>query len=355
MTLSIGTPAPRFAARTHDLPALRVEGLGGFYLLLAFMPDDPVKADEALALLQANRGLFDDRRRSAFGVVRDLARFEALRPQTPGLRYFLDDGGRVADQYKVPRGEGLSEGRWILLDPSLRVLLSLPIDEHDAAFAAVRSFDDPDTHAQVPLTAPVLIVPRVFEPEFCRRLIAEYERLGGGLSGVMRVIDGKTVGMLSASKSRRDAVIEDEPLRAEIRERIISRLLPEISRAFAFNVSRKERYIVARYDAEEGGFFKPHRDNTTTATKHRQFACSINLNAEEFEGGDLRFPEFGSRTYRPPTGGAVVFSCSLLHEATPVTRGTRFAYLPFFYNEVGAKIRQATEQNLVKAEPAPAG
>ena len=39
------------------------------------------------------------------------------------------------------------------------------------------------------------------------------------------------------------------------------------------------------------------------------------------------------RTYRPPTGGAVVFCCSLQHEATPVTRGRRYAFLPFLYGE----------------------
>ena len=75
------------------------------------------------------------------------------------------------------------------------------------------------------------------------------------------------------------------------------------------------------------------------ATAHRRFAVSINLNAEEFEGGDLRFPEFGPRTYRPPTGGAVVFSCSLLHEATPVTQGRRYAFLPFLYDEAGERVR----------------
>jgi predicted 2-oxoglutarate/Fe(II)-dependent dioxygenase YbiX len=78
------------------------------------------------------------------------------------------------------------------------------------------------------------------------------------------------------------------------------------------------------------------------------FACSINLNAEEFEGGDLRFPEFGSRTYRPPTGGAVIFSCTLLHEATPVTKGTRYAFLPFFYDDAAAKIRDATRADIVQ-------
>ena len=111
-----------------------------------------------------------------------------------------------------------------------------------------------------------------------------------------------------------------------------------------------ERYIVAAYDSEEGGYFHPHRDNTTAGTAHRQFACSINLNAEEYEGGDLSFPEFGSRTYRPPTGGAVIFSCSLPHEATAVTNGTRYAFLPFFYDDTSAKIRAANAGLVVNPE-----
>ena len=52
-----------------------------------------------------------------------------------------------------------------------------------------------------------------------------------------------------------------------------------------------------------------------------------------------------------PTGGAVVFSCSLLHEATPVTRGKRYAYLPFLYDEEGARIRQENSKFLSQAEP----
>jgi predicted 2-oxoglutarate/Fe(II)-dependent dioxygenase YbiX len=106
---------------------------------------------------------------------------------------------------------------------------------------------------------------------------------------------------------------------------------------------------VSRYDAKEGGFFKAHRDNTTKGTAHRKFAVTINLNAEQYEGGDLRVPEFGQQAYRAPTGGAVVFSCSLLHEALPVTKGTRYAYLPFLYDEEGAKVRDANRQFLDRA------
>ena len=62
-----------------------------------------------------------------------------------------------------------------------------------------------------------------------------------------------------------------------------------------------------------------------------------------FEGGDLRFPEFGRQIHRPPVGGACVFSCGLLHEATKVTDGRRYAFLPFFYDEAGAAVLAAYE------------
>ena len=63
--------------------------------------------------------------------------------------------------------------------------------------------------------------------------------------------------------------------------------------------------------------------------KDRRFALTLNLNTEEYEGGELIFPEYGPHKYRPSSGGAVVFSCSLLHEALPVTKGRRFALLTF--------------------------
>jgi predicted 2-oxoglutarate/Fe(II)-dependent dioxygenase YbiX len=53
------------------------------------------------------------------------------------------------------------------------------------------------------------------------------------------------------------------------------------------------------------------------------------------------FPEYGSRSYKPGVGGAVVFSCSLLHAVTKVTRGKRYAFLPFLYDEEAAQQREA--------------
>lgn len=60
---------------------------------------------------------------------------------------------------------------------------------------------------------------------------------------------------------------------------------------------------------------------------------SINLNTEEFTGGELRFPEFGDQRYRPESGAAIVFSSSLLHEAMHVTSGRRFVLLAFLFGD----------------------
>jgi predicted 2-oxoglutarate/Fe(II)-dependent dioxygenase YbiX len=170
----------------------------------------------------------------------------------------------------------------------------------------------------------------------------------------MRERDGNTVGVFDHNfKRRKDFRFDSEPeyeeLRAAVRARINRRVVPEVRRAFQFNPTRIERYLVSCYEGELSGFFRAHRDNTTKGTAHRMFACTINLNEGEYQGGDLCFPEFGTKTYRAPTGGVVVFSCSLLHEALPVTKGRRYAFLPFLYDEAAAKVR-ATNQKFLTGE-----
>lgn len=350
MPLTMGAAPAHFTARTHCRPDFAFTALGGRFVLMAFLPEPGPLRDSAVAAIASHRDLFDDRTWTMFGVIRDEADFASQTPLNPGIRYFHDPEGEIARLYALEDTPGAARPQWVLLDPMMRVLSSWPIHQIGEAFADIRHHNDVESHAGVPQHAPVLIVPRVFEPEFCRTLIEVYRNDGGRVSGVMRDIGGKTVSVVDDFKKRRDATITDEALKAQIQTRIRGRLLPQIAKGLMYRATRMERYIVARYDAADGGYFRPHRDNTTLATAHRQFACSINLNAEAFEGGDLRFPEFGRRTYRPPTGGAVIFSCALLHEATPVTRGTRFAFLPFFYDDASAKIRQRNEVFLEQPE-----
>ncbi len=351
--LIVGRRPEFFHAITHSRPDFNFGSLGGFYTVVVFLPEDTDRAAAALRALRAERHLLDDEDRIAFTVSRRQEAFAALQPELPGIRHFHDPDGAIADRFGVRAPDGGTTGHWFLLDPSLRIVLAAPLERSQPIFDRLRAAGPAENYAGVPMHAPVLIVPRVFEPELCRTLIDVYRAHGGGPSGVMREINGMTVGVLDDFKKRRDTVITDAGLQKTIQNRVFHNLIPEIERAFAFKATRMERYIVACYSADDGGYFKPHRDNTSRGTAHRRFACSINLNAEEFDGGDLRFAEFGRRTYRPPTGGAVVFSCSLLHEATPVTRGTRYAFLPFFYDDAAAKIRQENAHYIVPHGKAP--
>ncbi|HYJ53089.1 MAG TPA: 2OG-Fe(II) oxygenase [Allosphingosinicella sp.] len=344
--LMLGDHAPWFrAAALSGSPSYQFDTVAGRHILMLFFGSARHEAARgALAAVERERALFDDVAACFFGVTVDPEDVKAGRvaQQLPGVRFFLDFDRNVSALYGAIEGERYRP-HWLLLDPALRVIGGFAIDQSEQAIAALRqriaaSGDD--------RWAPVLVVPDVFEPQMCDALISLYEKDGGEPSGFMREVDGKTTLQVDpAHKQRRDAEIEDEALRRQLAARMSRRLSPAVERAFQFHPTRIERYIVACYDAG-AGYFRPHRDNTTKGTAHRKFAVTINLNAEDYDGGDLRFPEYGQRTYRAPTGGAVVFSCSLLHEATPVTRGRRFAFLPFLYDEEGARLREANNPHL---------
>ena len=130
-------------------------------------------------------------------------------------------------------------------------------------------------------------------------------------------------------KRRRDFHLTDPRLIANLRARVGRRICPEIKKAFQMRLTRIERDLVARYDSETGGHFGPHRDDTGISVAHRRFAVSINLNAD-FDGGEIAFPEYAPRSFKAAPGAAVVFSASILHQVSRVTRGPalRVPHLP---------------------------
>lgn len=346
-------PAPLFICAASNNPRFNFSTVGGRYVMLTFFGTAAAPGmAKVLADAAAATDVFDDVQASFFGISIDPDDQALDRvKQTGGCRYFWDFEQEVSRLYGAIEGETGEDGAVdfkpvsILIDPMMRVLGNQPIDDPETHMPRMLEFIRrlPRIGQPVPAQpqAPVLVVPRVFEPELCKKLIELYEANGGEESGFMREVDGKTVALIDhGHKRRRDYSIEDRQLIQAIQGRIRRRLTPEIKKAFQFDVTRMERYIVVCYDAEEGGYFRPHRDNTTKGTAHRRFAVTLNLNAEDYEGGQLRFPEFGPQLYKAPTGGAVVFSCSLLHEAMPVTKGKRYVFLPFLYDDAAAEIRE---------------
>ncbi len=314
---------------------------------------DPM-AEKALAAIDRNAALFDDLRVSFFGVTNDPGDEAVLRDELPGRRHFFDFDGAVSRLYGVmPMDVQPGEAnvplvrKWLVLDPTMRVQASFPFAGADGGAAAlvahVKKLPPPALFAGIPLQAPILYLPNVFEPELCQELIALYEASGGEESGFMREVGGKTVLVNDHShKRRRDHMIEDERLMGILQARVRRRIVPEIKKIHQFEVTRMERYLIACYRSEDSAHFQPHRDNTTKGTAHRRFAVSINLNAD-FDGGEIAFPEYGPQTFKPPPGAAVVFSCSMLHAVTTMRSGKRYAFLPFLYDDAAAKLR---EENL---------
>lgn len=338
--LKPGDPAPWFSAPTPGRPDFQFGSVAGRVVVLSFIGSAAQPAGQAMLKgLQAERGLFDEAHRALFLVSNDPGDRDRIS-EGPGVHVFWDFSRQVSDLYGL-HVDGRVTLKSFVLDAMLRVIAVVPV--RDAARHGAEIAELLAALPAAPVTpAPVLVLPRIFEPEFCRKLIGLYQAGQSAESGFMKTdpASGRTVLVKDgAVKRRRDHVIDDDGVRAQIQQRLKKRLVPEIRKVFQFEATRIERYIVARYDAADHGHFRAHRDNTTRGTAHRRFAVTINLNAEEYEGGDLGFPEFGGGSWRAPTGGAVVFSCSLLHEARAVTRGVRFCFLPFLYDEAAAKIR----------------
>jgi len=346
-----GEAAPSFMQRTPANPRYRFDSAAGRYLVLLFLHNAAGPAADRLAAATARTDLFDDVFASLFIVSSEPGdEIQArIANRVPGQRIFWDFDLTVSRLYGAVTEQGQRRGAWVIIDPTLRVIETIPFvaDKSDiaAAFSCLDGLPPPARFAGVELQAPILFLPRVFEPDLCRHLISLYEAQGGEISGFMREVGGKTVPVHDTNhKVRRDITIEDGDLIGTLQNRILRRVVPEIRKIHMFDATRMERYIVSCYDGAEGGHFAPHRDNTTSGTAHRRFAVSINLN-DDFDGGEVSFPEYGPRGFKAPAGGAVVFSCALLHTVSRVTRGRRFAFLPFLYDEAAARIR---EQNLHK-------
>lgn len=351
-SIILGDPVPWFAAPLLGEGAFNLQVAAGRWIVLSFLgsPGNP-QAERELTQLLADTQTFDEDKIIFCGILAappaDPVPYAAM--SGPAISFLADYDGAVSRLF------GATEmPRTIVLDPMLRAVADIAWDHSGGHTATVRDvlqgLPTIDDSAGVPLTAPALIVPRVFDFELCDFLIKVYDKLGGKDSGFLFDSDGATSTMIDYRvKRRNDLSILVPELRELIRDQIVRRLVPAIDRFFQFSPTRMDRYIVACYDSAIGGHFHRHRDNVNIGAQHRRFAVTVNLN-KDYDGCDLLFPEFGRRTYRAPAGGAIVFSCGALHQVTPVTRGKRYAFLAFLYGEADAALRERNDSKIVQSE-----
>lgn len=272
--------------------------------LFVIAPDDSDRLKAPADRSALGSVLLNDTKRT---IINGLIKASGLSPR-PGLWLLLD-----ANQRLIEAREGAGLAGW--------------------AFQCLAALAPAEPGLALDRAAPVLLVPHVLDRATCAGLIERWHRLGHEEGSVNSMVEGEEVQRVYHQvKKRRDHAIQDEALLKMLVGVIGRRIAPELDKAFGFNRFRFDRFIVTCYDAERGDYFRRHRDNGSPSTADRRFALTLNLNSEEHEGGELLFPEYGPHRYRPGTGGAILFSCSLLHEALPVTRGRRFTLLSFLRN-----------------------
>lgn len=234
---------------------------------------------------------------------------------------------------------GVVPGEPIVLvtDRSLRIARVVPAGAEDVAGDCLDGRDGlpAEPAREVFLPAPVLMLPNLLPREMCAALIALFESGPSVDSGMASVgLDGTPRTRVDHDKKRRRdrQLLPTDALYPEVRRMLLRRCAVEIAAAFQARIGYTDRILIARYD-ESGGYFRRHRDNVGENVAFREFAISVNLNTEAYEGGALYLPEYNDHAYRPATGAGIVFSASVLHEAKPVSRGRRYVLLTFFHGE----------------------
>lgn len=336
--LAPGDIAPACALRdlTGTVVDLAGDAIAGNPIVLIFCPKFTPAVMEALAGFRARSEGFAAAGAKLFALTLEPSRVAA--EQAVPFPVLLDRSGETFRAFAADTREAPTT---ILLRPNQHVLAILKEGGEAQPREALALVERLAAERRPVLMAPhppVLVVPDVLSRADCQRLIKVYRTRGTVFleprHGDEAIATDYKMRIPEYGRGDRiDHWLVEQDTVGFIDGRLQSRLFPEVRRAFQYQITRRERMRIGCYEGARGGELHGHRDNSEPIAAYRRFAMSINLNTEEFEGGELRFPEFGDQRYRPDTGAAIVFSCSLLHEAMHVTAGTRFVLLAFLFGE----------------------
>ena len=327
----IGDIAPGFKllSMQGEVIDLRADNRAGKPSLLIFLPAGQNMAQLSAFVESAQE--FSKLQATIYVIARDRGQLENARV---GITALPDPEGKVMAAFGLQ-----NEIKVFVIAPNRHIAGIYPgMDCLPEVKSKIQAIAEHYQSAQLTNHPPVLLIPNILSSEECRHLMNIYAMQGNifvepGHGPSNHTGDYK---MRIPDYGRRDRIdhwIKQSDTNKYIDERLGRRLFPEILKAFQYRITKREDYRIGCYEGERGGELHGHRDNTSPRVAHRRFACSINLNTEDFEGGELRFPEFGNHLYRPPTGAAIVFSSSLLHEPLHVTAGRRFVLLAFLYGD----------------------
>ena len=111
----------------------------------------------------------------------------------------------------------------------------------------------------------------------------------------------------------------------------LEKLRNKIYNNFGFFTCYREKWKVGIYEGSEEGFYTEHRDNQCRISHRRVSSICMLSNPEEYEGGELHFPELNKK-FKLDKGTLIIFNSNLLHGVKPITKGIRYVMLSFLYD-----------------------
>jgi hypothetical protein len=165
------------------------------------------------------------------------------------------------------------------------------------AMLNARSSESPQ---QLSTVAPVLLLPAALDGEDCAVLLKQIS---------------------DANTTSGSAGIADKALAERIGKTLLRRIGPEVEKAFSFDDFVVESLALRWDDSAAAADRRVEVDDP--AVQGRSFSLILDLAGEAYRGGDIQFPEYGPHSYRPGSGGALVFAGTLLRELRSVSTGRR--------------------------------
>lgn len=166
-----------------------------------------------------------------------------------------------------------------------------------------------------PANVPVLNVPKVIPKKICKEIIDCFK----------------------------DEIQSDEQLEKFKKHlklfdyKIKTYIAPQLKKAFGFECTRREEPYILKSTNENSNV---QRIANLDSYSYRRFSVVIFLNAEEFSGGAIQFPEFGLESFKPTSGDALIYSAGCLEKTRTIYAGNRWILGTYLYNEEDAKLRR---------------
>jgi hypothetical protein len=211
------------------------------------------------------------------GVVNLGLRTAALFPFTGVACFVLDGNQRIV----AARGPAPGQADWAL------AMLKAQPSEPPHRLSAM---------------APILLLPGALDAEDCRQLL---DRMPAG------------------DAAGGSAPLGEPALAERIGKVLLRRIGPEVEKAFSFDDFVFDSFMLGWENAIPSAGADRRREVVDPAVEGRSFSLILDLADGAYEGGDILFPEYGPHSYRPGTGGALVYAGTMLRELRPVSSGRR--------------------------------